>query len=240
MPPIVETASCKSGTSKVCNDGKTCTDDGCNAQTGACIANNNTVVCDDGNACTTGDVCSGGACKSGTSKVCNDGKACTDDSCDELLGCVNANNTKVCIESCLFKNCTFEFMSCIASGESGPLGCPETFKCLEDPKHKDKFQTISLKCFGAATINAQKQLASFWACGQEPQVDSCLDQIATCFGTNGKATCLQTIQCSEACKDEVCNFECIGKADKDGQAKLDALSDCAGKNCKGMGKTLKQ
>ncbi len=81
---------CQAGTPTLCDDGKPCTDDKCDPATGSCVVSNNTLVCTDNNACTTGDVCSGGACKSGTAKVCNDNNACTSDSCNTSTGaCVN-------------------------------------------------------------------------------------------------------------------------------------------------------
>ncbi|PKN57122.1 MAG: hypothetical protein CVU56_12590 [Deltaproteobacteria bacterium HGW-Deltaproteobacteria-14] len=42
--------------------------------------------CDDGNACTKDDVCSGFSC-SGTAYACDDGEVCTDDVCDGQGGC---------------------------------------------------------------------------------------------------------------------------------------------------------
>ncbi len=82
---------CKSGKATVCNDGKVCTDDKCNPVTGACVVSNNTAVCSDSNACTTGDICAAGVCKAGVAKVCDDKNPCTADSCTAATGaCVNA------------------------------------------------------------------------------------------------------------------------------------------------------
>lgn len=78
-----------------CNDGNPCTDDVCNPQTGICEYINNTQPCDDGNACTQNDHCSGGTCI-GTFIDCDDGNPCTKDTCDPILGCLNtplADNT---------------------------------------------------------------------------------------------------------------------------------------------------
>ena len=80
----------------MCNDGNVCTDDSCNPATG-CVYTNNTASCDDGNACTTADTCSGGACVGGTPLVCNDSNACTDDSCNPSSGCVYTPNT-LCVD----------------------------------------------------------------------------------------------------------------------------------------------
>ncbi len=86
--------ACVPGPALVCNDGNTCTTDGCNPTTG-CVYTNNTNPCDDGNACTSGDVCAGGSCR-GTTIVCNDGNSCTTDSCDPSTGCVFTSNTNPC------------------------------------------------------------------------------------------------------------------------------------------------
>src|SRR6185436_12843582 len=48
--------------------------------------------CDDGDACTTNDECSGGACAGGPPLDCDDLNACTDDSCSSATGCVNTSN----------------------------------------------------------------------------------------------------------------------------------------------------
>jgi hypothetical protein len=70
-----------------CNDSNPCTDDACDAVAG-CVYTNNTASCNDGNACTSGDTCSGGTCQ-GTPVSCDDSNACTADSCDPATGCAN-------------------------------------------------------------------------------------------------------------------------------------------------------
>jgi sugar lactone lactonase YvrE len=58
--------TCKAGTctgvALACDDGKPCTDDGCDPATGACVTAANTAPCTDGDACTTADTCQGGVC----------------------------------------------------------------------------------------------------------------------------------------------------------------------------------
>jgi hypothetical protein len=46
----------------VCNDNNACTNDSCDPASGCVFANNNN-TCDDGNACTINDACSGGSCQ---------------------------------------------------------------------------------------------------------------------------------------------------------------------------------
>jgi len=56
-----------------CNDSNPCTNDVCNM--GTCEYTNNSAACDDLNACTTGDTCSGGTC-AGTPMSCPMGQVC--------------------------------------------------------------------------------------------------------------------------------------------------------------------
>jgi len=71
-----------------CNDSEVCTTDYCSPILG-CQYVNNTLSCEDGNACTSGDKCSGGTCGSGLPMDCDDENSCTADSCDEIAGCIN-------------------------------------------------------------------------------------------------------------------------------------------------------
>ncbi|MBI4516666.1 MAG: hypothetical protein HY699_12715 [Deltaproteobacteria bacterium] len=50
------------GTPKNCDDHNLCTNDSCDAGSGACINAPNTVACDDGDQCTNPDACSAGQC----------------------------------------------------------------------------------------------------------------------------------------------------------------------------------
>ena len=86
---------CVGGPAPNCNDNNPCTDDACNPSSG-CTHTNNTASCSDGNACTTNDTCSGGACVGGPALVCNDNNPCTTDTCNPSSGCVFTNNTASC------------------------------------------------------------------------------------------------------------------------------------------------
>ncbi len=116
------TGACDPGVPLVCDDNNVCTDDSCDAVLG-CQHVNNTGICDDGTACTTGDTCTAGACvgvpvicdngtvcdgletcdavlgcQPGTPPDCDDLNPCTDDSCDPILGCQHVNNTNPCTD----------------------------------------------------------------------------------------------------------------------------------------------
>ncbi len=78
--------ACTGGSNIACDDGKPCTDDTCDKNTGKCAYTPNSAPCEDGDKCTTGDVCTAGACKAANTTTCNDNNACTDDSCDPSNG----------------------------------------------------------------------------------------------------------------------------------------------------------
>ena len=80
------------GVAKSCDAANTaCATASCNPQTGACnLASKMTVTsCDDGDACTKDDTCSGLECKGIVD--CDDGDPCTDDFCPPggLVGCLH-------------------------------------------------------------------------------------------------------------------------------------------------------
>lgn len=103
---------CVPGPLLECDDGKDCTDDGCDDKTGKCAAptspdgagcgtnkacetgvctpqcGSKATSCSDGTACTSGDACVSGVC-TGTPVNCDDSKQCTADSCDVRDGCKN-------------------------------------------------------------------------------------------------------------------------------------------------------
>ena len=83
-----------------CNDKNPCTDDSCDPATGACVHANNNAICNDRNACTTGDTCSGGSCK-GTAVHCDDHNPCTYNRCDSKIGCYYPKKCKegqICVD----------------------------------------------------------------------------------------------------------------------------------------------
>ena len=78
-------ASCI-GEPVVCADGNSCTDDGCQSETG-CVYEPNTKACDDANACTGPDVCFGGQCIGEMAVDCGPLGLCqVSNLCDPLTG----------------------------------------------------------------------------------------------------------------------------------------------------------
>lgn len=85
------------GVAKSCSDDNVCTDDTCNPADGTCAHADNTADCDDGDACTLGDKCSGGSCVTGTgTRSCDDDNMCTTDSCVPATGCAHVS-TGLCV-----------------------------------------------------------------------------------------------------------------------------------------------
>lgn len=84
--------------------------------------------CDDGDACTTADACSQGACV-GTPYSCNDGNACTNDSCDGAGACTHANTSGACDDG---EPCT-SVDTCAGGVCAGtPFSCDDGDVCTND------------------------------------------------------------------------------------------------------------
>ncbi len=130
---------CTGGTAVSCDDGNPCTDDSCDMALG-CKNQNNTAACNDNNACTVNDTCSGGLC-SGSPMDCsgaayNDacnvgvcsGGACAKSpkanttSCDDSNACTT---TDVCTNG----TCTGSGNSCGANSSACTNGAPPTCTC---------------------------------------------------------------------------------------------------------------
>jgi hypothetical protein len=88
------------GVVKTCGDANSCTADGCDGATGACVFTPLTgAACDDGSACTGPDACKAGNCDPGPAKACDDANPCTSDSCDKATGaCAFLPNTATCTD----------------------------------------------------------------------------------------------------------------------------------------------
>lgn len=127
---------CTGSGSAYCGDGNDCTTDACDPlQTGdGCKHINNLLPCDDGDACTTGDKCTAGACVPGSSKKdCDDKDACTTDTCDSTSGCKHetkkcGDNNPCTTDSCNSTSGLCEYLNNAASCEDGDM-CKSGDKC---------------------------------------------------------------------------------------------------------------
>lgn len=85
-------------------------------------------ICDDGNACTTGDVCSNGVC-TGSSLDCDDKNQCTTDSCDSKSGCKHEAIAADCNDG----NACTKLDTCSNGTCKGvPLDCDDGQACTAD------------------------------------------------------------------------------------------------------------
>ena len=107
---------CTGGKNLLCDDGNSCTDDGCTKGVG-CFHKANTAPCNDGNACTLQDACSAGWCKGGKMLPCDDANPCTDDSCDPVTGCLHVPNNIACDDGDL---CTVSDKCLAGACKAGP------------------------------------------------------------------------------------------------------------------------
>jgi cysteine-rich repeat protein len=126
----------------VCDDGKICTDDGCDAQVGCIFVGNNN-ACDDSNACTENDGCDQGSCL-GQAFQCDDDNPCTDDTCDIAVGCVFENNQELCSDG---DACTKDDVCGAGSCVGTAVGCDDQNPCTDDSCDAE------LGCVNAALID---------------------------------------------------------------------------------------
>jgi hypothetical protein len=127
-----------------------CEDTKCATTTGQCTKTPkpSTAVCDDADACTTGDHCSGtGTCTKGTPKTCNDSVACTTDSCAPATGnCVFTPDPKSCDDG---NACTMD--SCTATGCVN-VQATEFAACDDGDATTQSDFCFQSKCVGALTV----------------------------------------------------------------------------------------
>lgn len=121
--------TCKPGPATNCDDGKLCTDDSCESDSG-CVYKPHAGACDDGDACTNGDACQGGACASGVPANCNDQNVCTNDTCDKSKGCAHSPTEAACDDGDV---CTVGD-ACQASAclPGGATACDDSNPCTND------------------------------------------------------------------------------------------------------------
>ncbi|MEZ4265743.1 MAG: hypothetical protein R3F39_05140 [Myxococcota bacterium] len=162
-----------------------CEDTKCTPATGQCakVPKPSTAVCDDGDACTTGDHCSGtGTCTKGTSKTCNDSVDCTTDTCAPATGnCVFTPDSKGCDDgnACTMDSCTATGCVNVQAGE---------FTQCDDGNSK----TVSDFCFQSTCIGALTAAPSMSKCTSGNAVGLGVDGLGFYLGFSG--TCDITVQ----------------------------------------------
>lgn len=145
--------------------------------------------------------------------------------------CATATD-KSCMEGCVGKYCTAQFLACTSNAASGSDTCANTWTCSQ--QYKEKLLTISAKCYANASFAEQKKFANILSCVSKPQTQSCLPDIAGCFAgpTPGTVTCSNTLICIDSCQNnESCGFACMGKATPKAVSLLDAIWTCQLQKC---------
>ena len=212
---------CKPGVAVACDDANPCTDDVCHPING-CQHLANSSSCNDGNACTLNDFCSGGLCV-GAQAQCNDTNPCTDDACDPTKGCVFTPNGKPCDDG---NACSSSDICNVAGQCQGtPVNCDDGNPCTTDyclpgqgcinekntlPCNDGNACTINDKCGNGACTGIQANCddgnqcttdtcSSATGCVNSPKVGMCDDGNACtlddqCVGTS----CIggQAVDCS--------------------------------------------
>jgi cysteine-rich repeat protein len=146
---------------ETCDDGNTEDGDCCSA---LCAADANGATCDDADACTSGDMCTGGVCQGGTPTVCPASNDCHDGSCDPATGLCSdvprpdgrlCNDGDACtvVDECVAGACSAgserpcdDYDPCTADSCAPATGCVyqayESFagvSCAFDPPRLDTF-----------------------------------------------------------------------------------------------------
>ncbi len=244
--------TCGDGTANPCDDGNPCTDDLCDIAKG-CSHNNNTAVCNDGDACTSGDVCKDGTCSAGTATTCSDGNPCTDDNCDKGSGnCVFLANAATCSDG---NDCT-SADGCVAGSCLGTpsCGCTDVTQCNDDnactADSCDKGACSNVALADAATCSDGNDCTVGDACatgkcapGQAKSCDDgnpCTDDACQaglgCVNAANTAKCDDGIACTtgDVCVAGLCGGvnTCNCKADADCDDKNACTADtCLGGKC---------
>ncbi len=219
--------SCTGGTCAgavvACDDQNVCTVDSCDKSKGCVNAPSEPTPCNDGNACTVADLCSGGICVGGSAPDCNDSEACTDDSCSKATGCQHV--AKADASKCSDANpCTTKDAcqggKCVAVA----VDCNDDNPCTDDACDPDLGKCTNLP--GSATLCDDGNVCTVGdACKagncKSGPVKSC-DDVNPCTtdSCDSKVDCTHVGQSGVACDDnnvctlvDTCNGAvCLGKA----------------------------
>ncbi|MSQ83880.1 MAG: hypothetical protein EXR77_13510 [Myxococcales bacterium] len=122
-------ASCQGGFAVQCTKPGVCTTTTCDQGKG-CVTTPTAGFCQDGNACTSGDACSGSACLPGAIANCDDQNPCTADGCDKDKGCTHSATAAPCSDG---SQCTQtdQCQGGVCAG-GAPVNCKDSQVCTVD------------------------------------------------------------------------------------------------------------
>ncbi len=176
--------ACVSSGALDCADNNPCTTDGCSAATG-CYHVPNNAPCDDGDACTAPDQCSGGACQGGAPVDCNDGIDCTVDSCNQATGCKHTPDDAACDDA---NPCTDD----TCSVDAGCQHTNNTASCDDGDDCTTNDQCSAGSCQGGAPPDCDDGIAC--------TTDTCVNP-GGCQHTPDDAACDD----ANVCTDDTCD-----------------------------------
>ena len=213
---------CAKGAAKACESGAACVAGTCDLTNGKCAYQNKVpgAPCDDGDACSENDGCTGGVCQ-GKSLNCDDSNACTNDSCDSKLGCVHKANTSPCSDG---DACTQSDVCADSKCVSGAIKvCEDNVLCTADTCNK----TTGVCIFDATAMNGtpcddgngctlgDNCKGGFCSVGIQKDcndnntcTDDLCDKVKGCNPSFNSKACDDSNACT---KDDICKFgDCEG------------------------------
>lgn len=229
-----------------CDDGNVCTADACKPKEGCVHQHRDNEKCDDDNACTDNDRCSGVEC-AGVQKECNDANPCTESkSCDKATGC---QITFKIGQSCDDGDACTVADDCGEKGACEPgnaAKCDDNNPCTDDGCDKKAgCNAANAKDGAACTAHpcAEIQVCQNGSC-QKTKEKNCDDsnpctsdscsangRIGSCEHTGQGGACSDGDPCTENdnCVNKVCTAGAAKQCD-DNNACTDNACDLAG-NC---------
>lgn len=225
-----------------CDDGNLCTQDTCDKVLG-CQAKAWPSPCWDGNACTTEDTCTGGACKGGGQLQCSDSNPCSVDACDPAQGCshvaaapgASCGGGQTCTAGiCLPAKCGDGWCASAESAANCPGDCPEDGGACQPSDSACLASCTAAKCKAQAddcnAVSGCKDLgACLSGCGSDL---SCMVQcLVGAPGSSGEAFAAYD-QCMQAfcIKDFWMGKKCSGA----GNQYIQCVDACEGAMCKSL------
>jgi len=187
-----------------CDDHNLCTDDFCVPAIG-CVYKYNSLSCDDGNACTLGDRCSGGRCFGTILANCDDQNPCTDDLCDPTTGCYHNFNNAPCDDG---NACTTGDTCSMGQCVSGaPLVCDDLNVCTDDfcdPKRGCVYVPNTNPCddnnvctLGDSCVDGRCVGGALVDCDDgNVCTDDLCDPLTGCYHLNNQANCEDGDMCT--------------------------------------------
>ncbi len=232
---------CVGGPPPTCNDGNVCTNDVCDTALG-CIFIHNLAPCSDGNNCTLEDFCLQGTCRAGQPRNCADTNPCTTDSCDQVLGCRNLNNTFPCNDN---NACTTSDTCAAGVCRGTPMTCNDNVPCTDDScaggvcvhTPRDYNCDNGLFCDGAETcdpvLDCRPGTVPNCDDGRACTVDTCNQKLG-CIHTPNHAACNDGNNCTtDSCNVATgCVFANNSNSCNDGNA-CTTGDTCVGGTCTG-------